>query len=86
MPKSMGILAKKVGMTRVYSEVGQVIPVTVIQAGPCKVLQVKTESTDGYSAIQVGFGDKKPAESIRRWVAILKNQIPMGFTLSENSG
>jgi large subunit ribosomal protein L3 len=59
MPKSMGILAKKVGMTRVYSEVGQVIPVTVIQAGPCKVLQVKTEATDGYSAIQVGFGDKK---------------------------
>jgi large subunit ribosomal protein L3 len=55
----MGILAKKVGMTRVYSEVGQVIPVTVIQAGPCKVLQVKTEATDGYSAIQVGFGDKK---------------------------
>jgi large subunit ribosomal protein L3 len=59
MPKSMGILAKKVGMTRVYSEIGQVIPVTVIQAGPCKVLQVKTEATDGYSAIQVGFGDKK---------------------------
>jgi len=59
MPKSMGILAKKVGMTRVYSEVGQVIPVTVIEAGPCKVLQVKTESTDGYKAIQVGFGDKK---------------------------
>jgi large subunit ribosomal protein L3 len=59
MPKSMGILAKKVGMTRVYSEVGQVIPVTVIEAGPCKVLQVKSESTDGYKAIQVGFGDKK---------------------------
>ena len=48
-------------MTRVYSEVGQVIPVTVIEAGPCKVLQVKTESTDGYNAIQVGFGDKKPS-------------------------
>ena len=46
-------------MTRVYSEVGQVMPVTVIEAGPCKVLQVKTESTDGYKAIQVGFGDKK---------------------------
>lgn len=61
MPKSMGILGKKVGMTRVYSEVGQVIPVTVIEAGPCKVLQVKTESTDGYRAIQVGFGDKKPS-------------------------
>jgi large subunit ribosomal protein L3 len=59
MPKSMGILGKKIGMTRVYGEVGQAVPVTVIEAGPCKVLQVKTEATDGYSAIQVGFGDKK---------------------------
>jgi large subunit ribosomal protein L3 len=58
MPKSMGILGKKIGMTRVYSELGEAIPVTVIEAGPCKVLQVKTESTDGYSAIQVGFGEK----------------------------
>ena len=46
-------------MTRVYDEVGQSIPVTVIEAGPCKILQVKTETIDGYSAIQVGFGDKK---------------------------
>ncbi len=59
MPKSMGILGKKIGMTRVYSEVGQATPVTVIQAGPCKVLQVKTVASDGYSAIQVGFADKK---------------------------
>ncbi|KJR98636.1 MAG: 50S ribosomal protein L3 [Desulfobulbaceae bacterium BRH_c16a] len=59
MPKSMGILGKKIGMTRVYSELGQAIPVTVIEAGPCKVLQVKTEVTDGYSAIQVGFAEKK---------------------------
>ena len=46
-------------MTRVYSEVGQSIPVTVIEAGPCKVLQVKTPEVDGYSAIQVGYSDKK---------------------------
>ena len=46
-------------MTRVYDEVGKAIPVSVIEAGPCKVLQVKTDKTDGYSAIQVGFGDKK---------------------------
>lgn len=46
-------------MTRVYSEVGQAIPVTVIEAGPCKVLQVKTPEVDGYSAIQVGFSEKK---------------------------
>jgi large subunit ribosomal protein L3 len=59
MPKTMGILGKKIGMTRVYSDVGQAVPVTVIEAGPCKVLQVKTEATDGYSAIQVGFAEKK---------------------------
>ncbi len=55
----MGILGKKIGMTRVYSELGQAIPVTVIEAGPCRVLQVKTDASDGYSAIQVGFGEKK---------------------------
>jgi len=55
----MGIIGKKVGMTRVYSELGVATPVTVIEAGPCKVLQVKTEASDGYNAIQVGFGPKK---------------------------
>lgn len=59
MPKTMGILGKKVGMTRIYGEMGQAIPVTVVQAGPCKVLQVKTEATDGYNAVQVGFENKK---------------------------
>ena len=46
-------------MTRVYSELGEATPVTVIEAGPCKVLQVKTPEVDGYSAIQVGYSDKK---------------------------
>ena len=55
----MGMLGKKIGMTRVYSEQGQAIPVTVIEAGPCVVLQKKTEASDGYNAIQVGFGPKK---------------------------
>lgn len=55
----MGILGKKIGMTRVYSELGQAIPVTVVEAGPCKILQVKTVATDGYNAIQVGFANKK---------------------------
>jgi len=59
MPKTMGLLGKKIGMTRVYSEQGQAIPVTVIEAGPCVVLQKKTEAKDGYNAIQVGFGPKK---------------------------
>lgn len=59
MPKTMGILGKKIGMTRIYSEQGEAIPVTVVEAGPCKVLQVKTVEKDGYSAIQVGFAEKK---------------------------
>jgi len=61
------LLGKKVGMTQVYDEAGRVQPVTVIQAGPCPVLQVKTKETDGYNAVQMGFDDvkesrrKKPA-------------------------
>jgi len=59
MPKTMGLLGKKIGMTRVYNEMGTVIPVTVIEAGPCKVLQVKSVSKEGYNAIQVGFAEKR---------------------------
>ncbi len=53
------ILATKVGMTQIFAEDGTLIPVTVLQAGPCAVLQVKTVENDGYSAVQVGFVDKK---------------------------
>jgi large subunit ribosomal protein L3 len=56
---SIGILGKKVGMTRLFGERGEVIPVTVIEAGPCHVVQVKTKATDGYEAVQIGFGEKK---------------------------
>ena len=51
------ILATKVGMTQIFNEDGMLIPVTVLQAGPCVVTQVKTEENDGYAAVQVGFGD-----------------------------
>jgi len=53
------ILAEKVGMTQVWNEQGQLVPVTVLKAGPCPVLQVKTVENDGYEAVQVGFGDIK---------------------------
>ena len=53
------ILARKIGMTQVFAESGTLIPVTVLEAGPCLVVQKKTEESDGYSAIQVGFGDMK---------------------------
>lgn len=54
---SVGILGTKLGMTQVFDETGKAIPVTVIQAGPCTITQVKTAQTDSYSAIQVGYGD-----------------------------
>lgn len=54
-----GIIGKKVGMTRVFDEDGNAIPVTVIEAGPCPVVQVKTDETDGYRALQLGYGRKK---------------------------
>ena len=53
------ILATKVGMTQIFQEDGTLIPVTVLQAGPCVVTQIKTEENDGYKAVQVGFVDKK---------------------------
>ena len=62
-----GILGRKVGMTQIYDESGRVVPVTVIQAGPCHVLQLKSLETDGYEAVQLGFLDKKrPPENQRR--------------------
>ena len=54
-----GLIGKKLGMTQIFDEQGKVIPVTVIEAGPCVVAQVKTVETDGYNAIQLGFGDVK---------------------------
>ncbi|MBO3460576.1 50S ribosomal protein L3 [Aetokthonos hydrillicola Thurmond2011] len=57
---SVGILGTKLGMTQIFDEAGVAIPVTVVQAGPCTITQVKTKQTDGYSAIQVGYGEVKP--------------------------
>ena len=54
-----GILGRKVGMTQIFTENGQLVPVTVIEATPNKVIQIKTRETDGYEAIQVGFGEKR---------------------------
>lgn len=54
------ILGRKIGMTQIFDEKGKVVPVTVVEAGPCVVSQVKTVETDGYTAIQMGYGDVKP--------------------------
>ena len=54
-----GLIGKKIGMTQIFDEKGNVIPVTVIEAGPCAAVQKKTAENDGYKAVQVGFGDQK---------------------------
>ncbi|MBN2279238.1 MAG: 50S ribosomal protein L3 [Candidatus Marinimicrobia bacterium] len=54
----LGILGKKIGMSQVFTQNGNIIPVTVVEAGPCKVVQVKTVETDGYNAAQIGFEEK----------------------------
>ncbi|MGC1307330.1 MAG: 50S ribosomal protein L3 [Phormidesmis sp.] len=56
---SVGILGTKIGMTQVFDETGIAISVTVIQAGPCAITQIKTEQTDGYSSVQIGYGEVK---------------------------
>ena len=53
------IIAKKIGMTQVFAEDGRLVPVTVLEAGPCAVIQKKTVENDGYEAVQVGFADQR---------------------------
>lgn len=62
---SKTLIGRKVGMTQIFDEQGKVIPVTAIEAGPCTVVQVKTVETDGYNAIQLGFGDVKEHKVIK---------------------
>ncbi len=59
------LLGKKIGMTRVYDGNGKMVPATVVQAGPCVVTQIKTQQTDGYEAIQIGFEDKKASRQTK---------------------
>ncbi|MDH4136177.1 MAG: 50S ribosomal protein L3 [Anaerolineae bacterium] len=72
-----GILGRKVGMTQIFDERGEVVPVTVIEAGPCFVTQVKTLERDGYAAVQLGFKEVKPERLTRPQLKHLsKNQLP----------
>jgi large subunit ribosomal protein L3 len=74
---SIGLLGQKVGCTQLYTETGEVIPVTVIQAGPCSVLQLRTIQKDGYEAIQIGFKDKtrsRASKSERGHVASIESK------------
>ena len=73
-----GIIGKKLGMSSVFNERGELIPVTVIQAGPCKVTAIRTKEKDGYNAVQIGFGEKKeknlskPVNSKRTMLLLLQ--------------
>ena len=73
------LLGKKIGMTNVFSSDGKLVPVTVVQVGPCVVTQVKTKETDGYNALQLGF-DEKPVEKLNKPIAgHLKKAGDKGF-------
>jgi large subunit ribosomal protein L3 len=58
-----GLIGKKMGMTRIFDENGVAVSVTIVEAGPCSVLQIKDQSSDGYEAVQLGFGDKKESRA-----------------------
>jgi large subunit ribosomal protein L3 len=72
-----GVIGKKVGMTQIFDEKGEVVPVTVIEAGPCFVTQKKTLEQDGYTAIQIGFGETKPKRLTKGQMGHLKkSELP----------
>jgi large subunit ribosomal protein L3 len=72
-----GIIGKKVGMTQIFDEQGNVVPVTVIEAGPCYVTQIRTSDRDGYTAVQLGFGSTKPQRISRGELGHLqRNNLP----------
>lgn len=65
MNTNLGILGRKIGMTQIFNEDGHVVPVTVVEAGPCPITQVRTTDRDGYEAIQIGFGQRRPIRTTR---------------------
>jgi large subunit ribosomal protein L3 len=77
----VGLLGRKIGMTQIYEPDGTAVPITVLECGPCTVLQVRTEERDGYHALQLGFDDKKrkSANQAERGHAKLANAEPKRF-------
>lgn len=72
-----GMIGKKVGMTQIFDEQGNVVPVTVIEAGPCYVTQVRNDERDGYMAVQLGYGETKPRRLTKGQIGHLqKNNLP----------
>jgi large subunit ribosomal protein L3 len=80
----IGLIGRKVGMTQIFGEKGEVVPVTVIEAGPCTVTEVRTDSRDGYSAVQLGFGTNKEKRFSRPVLGqFTKRNLPPSRTLKE---
>ena len=81
---AIGLLGRKVGMTQIFDETGRVVPVTVLEAGPCHILQLRTAERDGYEAVQVGYADKPRRlanRSERGHVAKLDSKRPRAVLL-----
>lgn len=80
-----GILGKKLGMTQVFTEDGQAIPVTIVEAGPCRVVDLKSRERDGYDAAQLGFGEVKKEKRLTKPMAghFRKNGVPACRHLTE---
>ena len=79
-----GLIGKKIGMTQIFDEAGKGVPVTVIEAGPCVVTQLKTAENDGYEAVQLGFGDVSPKHTNKPMTGhFKKNDLPFKRTLKE---
>ena len=74
-----GLIGKKIGMTSIFSEEGQNIPCTILEVGPCKVTQIKTEEIDGYNAVQLGFSEKKERKVSKAALGHFKksNSVPL---------
>lgn len=70
--KMSGIIGKKLGMSNIFSQDGEIIPVTVIQAGPCKVVNIRTKEKDGYEALQLSFGERKEKHTTKPFAGQFK--------------
>ncbi len=95
---SVGLLGKKLGMTQVYNDQGEVIPATLVQAGPCNILQIKGQEKDGYSAVQIGFEDRKKKRatkaetghclkakaSAKKWVREIRDDADTEYQLGQS--
>jgi large subunit ribosomal protein L3 len=77
----IGLIGKKLGMSQVFSADGSLVPVTVIQAGPCTIVQKKTVQRDGYTALQLGFGSKKPQRASKPAIGHCKASGAGPFTI-----